>query len=175
MPHTFPATDSLTCLVGRTPWFAADAPVGLLTPCKVLISLFRQRDGGVPRGPGGPPHHFRRIGSSGKKYAALDSQPAASRLLGTLFGARPASVPMSRDAAGKSAGATPDPPSGSQRWHFPDSRGWQSETRGAMVLFGPRQNSLTAAPQVSAHRRHGHSLWRARFMQIGRASCRERV
>src|ERR1035438_5505765 len=58
MPHTFPATDSVTCLVGRTPWSAADAPVGLLTPCKVPISLFRQRDGGVPRGPGGPPHHF---------------------------------------------------------------------------------------------------------------------
>src|ERR1035438_4674575 len=58
MPHTFPATDSVTCLVGRTPWSAADAPGGWLTPCKVPISLFRQRDGGVPRGPGGPPHHF---------------------------------------------------------------------------------------------------------------------
>jgi hypothetical protein len=43
-------------LVGRTPWSAADAPVGQLTPCKMLMSLFRQRDEGVPRGPGGPPH-----------------------------------------------------------------------------------------------------------------------
>ena len=38
-------------MVGRTPWSAADAPVGLLAPCKMLISLFRQRDGAVPRGP----------------------------------------------------------------------------------------------------------------------------
>ena len=41
-------------LVGRTPWSAADAPVGLLTPCKMLMS----RDEGVPRGPGGPPHRW---------------------------------------------------------------------------------------------------------------------
>ena len=39
-------------MVGR----AADAPVGLLAPCEMLMSLFRQRDEGVPRGPGGPPH-----------------------------------------------------------------------------------------------------------------------
>src|ERR1035438_2545604 len=51
-------------LVGRTPWSAADASVGLLTSGKVLISLFRQRDEGVPRGPGGPPHSFRRVCSS---------------------------------------------------------------------------------------------------------------
>ena len=42
--------------VGRPPRSAADAPVGLLAPCKMLMSLFRQRDEGVPRGPGGPPH-----------------------------------------------------------------------------------------------------------------------
>jgi hypothetical protein len=34
-------------MVGRTPWSAADAPVGLLALCKVPISWFRQRDGGV--------------------------------------------------------------------------------------------------------------------------------
>src|ERR1035438_1407992 len=45
-------------MVGRTPWSAADAPVGLLALCMVLISLARQRDEGVPRGPGGPPHHL---------------------------------------------------------------------------------------------------------------------
>jgi hypothetical protein len=33
--------------VGRTPWSAADAPVGLPVPCKMLMSLFRQRDEGV--------------------------------------------------------------------------------------------------------------------------------
>src|ERR1019366_2403824 len=34
-------------LVGRTPWSAADAPVGLLAPCKMPTSLCRQRDEGV--------------------------------------------------------------------------------------------------------------------------------
>ena len=38
MPHTFSATDSLTCLVGLPPRSAADAPVGLLAPCKLLMS-----------------------------------------------------------------------------------------------------------------------------------------
>jgi hypothetical protein len=52
---------ALPDLVGRTPWSAADAPVGLLAPHRMLMSLFRQRDEGVlaqraPR-PGGPPHH----------------------------------------------------------------------------------------------------------------------
>src|ERR1017187_8418342 len=42
-------------MVGRTPRSAADAPVGLLAPGKMLIPLFRLRDAGVPRGPGGPP------------------------------------------------------------------------------------------------------------------------
>src|ERR1022692_3767543 len=31
-------------LVGRTPWSAADAPVGLPASCKMLMSLFRNRD-----------------------------------------------------------------------------------------------------------------------------------
>src|ERR1017187_1120966 len=39
--------------VGRSPWTAADAPVG-------LRALFRLRVQGDPRGPGGPPHRFRR-------------------------------------------------------------------------------------------------------------------
>jgi FkbH-like protein len=43
-----PAAD----VVGRTPWSAADAPVGLPAP-------FKMRDEGVPRGPGGPPHQSR--------------------------------------------------------------------------------------------------------------------
>ena len=34
-------------LVGRTPRSAADATVGLLAPCKMLISLPGQRDEGV--------------------------------------------------------------------------------------------------------------------------------
>ena len=43
-------------MVGRTPRSAADAPVGLHAPCRAPMSSFRQRDEGVPRGPGGPPH-----------------------------------------------------------------------------------------------------------------------
>jgi hypothetical protein len=56
-------------MMGRTPWSAADALVGLHAPCKMLTSLLQMRDGGVlaqraPR-PGGPPHHFGRICTSG--------------------------------------------------------------------------------------------------------------
>jgi hypothetical protein len=32
-------------MVGRPPWSAADAPVGLLALCMMLIPLARQRDG----------------------------------------------------------------------------------------------------------------------------------
>src|ERR1017187_5494234 len=41
---------------GGESWSAADAPVGLLAPPKMLTSLSRQRVQGDPRGPGGPPH-----------------------------------------------------------------------------------------------------------------------
>src|ERR1039457_5153585 len=45
--------------VGRSPWTAADAPVG-------LRALFRLRVQGDPRGPGGPPHRFHRIRQLGR-------------------------------------------------------------------------------------------------------------
>jgi hypothetical protein len=41
MPHTFPGHGQSALMVGRTPWSAADAPVGLFAPCKVLTPLFR--------------------------------------------------------------------------------------------------------------------------------------
>jgi len=47
-----------TRFVGQTPWSAADAPVGLLAPCERLRTWSRQRDGGVPRRPGGLPHNM---------------------------------------------------------------------------------------------------------------------
>ena len=53
-------------IVGRTPWSAAGAPVGLLAPGVTLVSLSRLRDAGVPRGPGGPPHDAGRILRFGK-------------------------------------------------------------------------------------------------------------
>jgi len=52
--------------VGRSPWTAADALVGLLALCKVPTPLSRQRDEGVPRRPGGLPHNFRSIRDGGK-------------------------------------------------------------------------------------------------------------
>jgi hypothetical protein len=42
-------------MVGQTPWSAADAPVG-------PFALFRPRDEGVPRRPGGLPHNLGNTG-----------------------------------------------------------------------------------------------------------------
>ncbi len=49
MPHSHPSSVQPAFMVGRTPWSAADAPVGLLAPCKMLLSLFRLRDGEARR------------------------------------------------------------------------------------------------------------------------------
>src|ERR1035441_9371768 len=45
-------------MVGRTPWSAADAPVGLRWGDEGDLAAGR-RGRGAPRGPGGPPHHSR--------------------------------------------------------------------------------------------------------------------
>ena len=45
-------------MVGRTPWSAADAPVGLHSADKADF-VGEKRDQGDPRGPGGPPHHAK--------------------------------------------------------------------------------------------------------------------
>src|ERR1035441_1786299 len=66
MPLSFPTTEHLQESWGRPPWSAADAPVGLLAFCMMLISLFRLRDEGVPRRPGGLPHNLRRTSPSRK-------------------------------------------------------------------------------------------------------------
>src|ERR1035438_2016605 len=50
-------------LVGRSPWTAADALVGLFAPCWMLTTSCQQRDAGVPRGPGGPPHQCGGLGA----------------------------------------------------------------------------------------------------------------
>ena len=54
-------------MVGRSPWTAADAPVGLFARCKMPTALCRRRDGGVlaqraPR-PRGPPHQCCDLGA----------------------------------------------------------------------------------------------------------------
>ena len=98
--------------MGRSPRTAADAPVGLLAPYKMLISLFRLRDEGVPRGPGGPPHHFGRIRSLGKtKLHCALLRPARSyfqRLIPLLpiaiaVSAIKMRMPVRTSAAGSSA------------------------------------------------------------------------
>src|ERR1019366_2339582 len=79
--------------VGRTPWSAADAPVGRLAHCKMLALLFRQRGEGVPgpEGPGGPPPqaprwfvdlvpvatHFRPAFPKTAKHLTVDHFPRA--------------------------------------------------------------------------------------------------
>ena len=63
-------------MVGRTPWSAADALVGLLATNRAGFPG-EQRVQGDPRGPGGPPHHFYRIRS---RFSALIS--ASLRLCG---------------------------------------------------------------------------------------------
>jgi hypothetical protein len=50
--------DAASSMVGRTPWSAADALVGLLATGKM-------RDEGVPRGPGGPPHRDQPLRTPG--------------------------------------------------------------------------------------------------------------
>src|ERR1019366_3417947 len=71
----------------------------------------RRRHGGRRRPGGGAGRHLelparRHSRRNELRAMAQTLVPAASRLFGTCFRAHPAGVPMSRDAAGKSAGAT---------------------------------------------------------------------
>src|ERR1035441_4169870 len=79
--------------VGLTPWSAADAHVGLLALRKM------QRDGGVPRGPGGsaPPTYSQRsavIGSTlepchaGMAHAIPDTRLSRSTPASRMAGSR---------------------------------------------------------------------------------------
>src|ERR1039458_3291638 len=54
-------------MVGRSPWTAADALVGL-TVTQALDSWSEERVRGDPRGPGGPPHQFGSIPALGLKW-----------------------------------------------------------------------------------------------------------
>ena len=55
MPPSFPATAQSAFLVGRSPWTAADALVGLLGLEKADFTA-EKRVQGDPRRPGGLPH-----------------------------------------------------------------------------------------------------------------------
>ena len=81
-----------TPLVGRTPWSAADAPVGLSAPRRTLMEWATAGPGEPARTWGSaPPGQCRRRFSyrslpaaAGQEHSCL----AASRLIGTLFGVR---------------------------------------------------------------------------------------
>ena len=73
------------CRIGGESWSAADAPVGQLAPFKMLISLSRPRDGGVARGPGGPPHHSRRMVPGIHKGHGIRVQTVSYQLLRQLL------------------------------------------------------------------------------------------
>src|ERR1039457_5538796 len=70
-------------MVGRTPWSARDALVPQPVQRYQHLAGCQQADGGVGRGPGGPPHqqHRRRYR---EKYVAL-ANPGCSRLSGGVF------------------------------------------------------------------------------------------
>ena len=57
LPHGFPNAANAAQMVGRTPWSAADAPVGWLLMTEADFGG-EKRVQGDPRGPGGPPHHL---------------------------------------------------------------------------------------------------------------------
>ena len=71
MPRTFRPNASLAEVVGRTPWSARDALVPLPEQRYQHIARREQADGGVGRGPGGPPHQTSETARCGEKYAAL--------------------------------------------------------------------------------------------------------
>jgi hypothetical protein len=65
MALSFPDSAQFGFLVGRTPWSAADALVGLFGLDEVdCVSTLRVQ--GDPRGPGGPPHDSFKSSSIGK-------------------------------------------------------------------------------------------------------------
>jgi hypothetical protein len=74
--------DARWVTVGRTPWSAADAPVGLLAPRKM-------RDEDSPRGPGGPPHHSEKKFSSQAEPPAPPKASSLPALVGQALACQP--------------------------------------------------------------------------------------
>jgi hypothetical protein len=70
MPHSFRNHHAPAWIVGQSPWTAADAPVGPLAFCRMAVSLFRPRDEGVPRRPGGLPHKILQHSRYWENYVA---------------------------------------------------------------------------------------------------------
>ena len=76
MPHSFPTTEQPALVVGRSPWTAADAPVGLVE------SLDSSNEGAGPGGPartrGSAPQVMQHSGF-GENYAALSPSTCATQ------------------------------------------------------------------------------------------------
>src|ERR1019366_4813194 len=82
MPLVFPKTANPAQTVGRTPWSARDALVPRLKQLGQHHAKRAQADGGVGRGPGGPPHNQCRRCDTGENewhwVANLPHKPAPS-------------------------------------------------------------------------------------------------
>jgi gluconolactonase len=60
-------------LMGRTPWSARDALVPQPEQRNRHLAGCQQADGSVGRGPGGPPHHQRRLFVASRNFAVLSA------------------------------------------------------------------------------------------------------
>src|ERR1035437_2191274 len=78
-------------VVGQTPWSARDAPVPPLGQWGQRLAGCEQADGGVGRGPGGPPHDVCRRPAP-EKRVALAWQAARRWFTGAGF--QPAPLPF---------------------------------------------------------------------------------
>src|ERR1019366_9462354 len=88
----------INALVGRTPWSARDALVPQPEQWGQYLAGCQQADGGVGRGPGGPPHQTCRCPSRGKTSGiGLAARPPTDTVAGTSlrFAAPPARNPAS--------------------------------------------------------------------------------
>src|ERR1019366_1775925 len=80
----FSAIGNAAEVVGQTPWSARDAPVPPLGQRGQRLAGCEQADGGVGRGPGGPPHDLCRCPAP-EKRVALGCQPAPHHASDSTF------------------------------------------------------------------------------------------
>src|SRR5262249_37720541 len=120
-------------VVGRTPWSAADALVGLL-------ESHEEGDGGVPRGPGGPPYdgvssRYGRI----RRCCHLRSATSTGMDLQTIRGSAPTDLQRDSRAAAISGGVgrADDRVDAAAAGHRPDQyRGRGADRWTASILHG---------------------------------------
>src|ERR1035441_9388462 len=85
-------TGQCALMVGRTPWSAADAPVGLRWTGGAALAAGK-RVQGAPRGPGGPPHHSRHpLSFRHPHFASIVTVPPLRLAAVALTAIRPAAL-----------------------------------------------------------------------------------